>query len=143
MKDTYKFTIKHPPIDEKDVVNKEYCDSSLISASNKIDILCENITELRKGYNQLTLEIDNNKFNQKITNIHLDDMFNTALKEFKEVNQKTNPFIDEVLIKNKKTIVQYKIAILLESKFVDNKEQARLEMHYDLNHEDIMTEIES
>ena len=47
MKDTYKITNVHPPIDEKDVVNKEYCD--LLSSNNKIDILSKNITELRKG----------------------------------------------------------------------------------------------
>ena len=35
------------------------------------------------------------------------------------------------------------IAILLESKLVDNKEQARLEMHYDFKQEDIMKDIES
>ena len=34
------------------------------------------------------------------------------------------------------------MAILLESKPVDNKEQARLEIHYDFNHEDIMKERE-
>ena len=38
----------HPPIVEKDVVNKEYCDNNLLSSSNKIDILRRNITELRK-----------------------------------------------------------------------------------------------
>ena len=48
MKDTYKITNVHPPIDEKDVVNKEYCDNTL-SSSNKIDILSKNITELRKS----------------------------------------------------------------------------------------------
>ena len=48
MKGTYKITNVHPPIDEKDVVNKEYCDNNLLS-SNKIDILSRNITELRKG----------------------------------------------------------------------------------------------
>ena len=46
MKDITKL---HPPIDEKDVVNKEYCDNYSLSSSNKIDILRENITELRKG----------------------------------------------------------------------------------------------
>ena len=30
MKDTYKITNVHPPIDEKDVVNKEYCDKLII-----------------------------------------------------------------------------------------------------------------
>ena len=49
MKDNYKIANVHPPIDEKDVVNKEYCDNNLLSSSNKIDILSRNITELRKG----------------------------------------------------------------------------------------------
>ena len=49
IKDTYKITNVHPPIDEKDVVNKEYCENNLLSSSKKIDILNKNITELRKG----------------------------------------------------------------------------------------------
>ena len=49
MKDTYEITNVHPPINEKDVVNKEYFDNNLLSSSNKIDILSKNITELRKG----------------------------------------------------------------------------------------------
>ena len=48
MKDTYKITKVHPPIDEKGVVNKEYCDNNLLSSSNKIRILQSKITELRK-----------------------------------------------------------------------------------------------
>ena len=179
MKDTYKITNVHPPIDENDVVNKEYCDNNLLSSSNKIDILSRNIAELRKGdfdkvttktlqlnetqvngelikafiksaievtntvkfcnkvaadtiskYNQLKQEFDNNKFNQNITNIQLDDMFTTDLKEFKEINKTANSAVDEALIKNKRTIVQYIIAIILRSTLVDNEEQARLEMHY-------------
>ena len=175
MKDTYKITNVHPPIDEKDVVKKEYCDNNLLSSSNKIDILSRNITELRKGdfdkvttktlqlnetqvneelinefiestnevrntvkfcnkvaadtiskYNQLKLEIDNNKFNQNITNIQLDDMFTTGLKEFKEINKKTNSAVDEALIKNKRTIVQYIIAILLRSALVDKKRASKI-----------------
>ena len=39
-------------------------------------------------------------------------------------------------------IVQYIIAILLQSKLFDNKEKDRLEMHYSFNQEDIMNEIE-
>ena len=35
--------------------------------------------------NELKLEIDNNKFNQNITNIHPADMF-TGLKAFNEIN---------------------------------------------------------
>ena len=177
----------HPPTDEKKIANKVYCDSNILSSSNKNDILSKNIIELRKGefdkattktlqlskiqvneelinkfiqstneftntvnfcnkvasdtiirYNQLKQEFANIKFNQSFTNIHLDDMFTTGLKEFKEVNKKSNSAVDE-----KKTIVQYLVAILLESKLVDNKEQARLEMHYDFNLEDIMEEIES
>ena len=169
MKDTYKITNVHPPIDEKDVVNKVYCDNNLLSSSNKIDILSKNITELSKGefdkvttktlqlnetqvndelinefiestnevrntvkfcnkvaadtiskYDQLKQEFDNNKFNQNITNIQLDEMFTTGLKEFKEVNKKTNSFIDEAFLKNKRTTVQYIIAILLRSTLVDN-----------------------
>ena len=137
MKDTYKITNVHPLIDEIVVVTKEYCDNSLLSSSNKIDILRTNITELRKDdfdkvttknlqlnkiqvneelinnfiksanevtntvnfcnkvasdtiskYNQLKLVIDNNKFNQNITNIQLDDIFTTGLKKFKEINKK-------------------------------------------------------
>ena len=154
MKDTYKIANVHPPIDENDVANIEYCDNNLLSSSNKIDILNINITELRKGdfdkvttktlqlnetqvneelikefnksaievtdtvkfcnkvaadtiskYSQLKQEFDNNKFNQNITNIQLDDMFTTGLKEFKEINKKTNSAVDEAIIKNKRTIV--------------------------------------
>ena len=49
MKDTYKITNVHPPIDEKDVVDKEYCDNNLLSFNSKIDTLSKHITELRKG----------------------------------------------------------------------------------------------
>ena len=49
MKDTYKITSVPPPIDKKDVVNKEYCDNNLLSSSNEIDIVSKNLTELRKG----------------------------------------------------------------------------------------------
>ena len=69
-------------------------------------------------------------------------MFTTGLKELKEVNKKTNSFIDEALLKNKKRIVQYIIAILLKSKLVHNIEKSRLEMHYDFYQEDIIKEIE-
>ena len=49
MKDTYIITNVQPPKDEKDVVNKEYCDHKLFSSNKKIGILSKNITELRKG----------------------------------------------------------------------------------------------
>ena len=88
MKDTYEITNVHPPINEKDVVNKEYCDNNLLSSENKTDILSRNITELIKGHNQLKLEVDNNKFNQNINNIQLDEMFTTGLKEFRGVKKR-------------------------------------------------------
>ena len=49
MKDTYKVTNVHPPIDQKVVLNKKYCNNNLLSSNIKIDILIKNITELRKG----------------------------------------------------------------------------------------------
>ena len=52
--------------------------------------------------------------------------------------KKINSTVDKALLKNKKSIVQHIIAILLESKLVDNKEPARLEMQNDFNHEEIM-----
>ena len=69
-------------------------------------------------------------------------MFPTGLKEFKEVNKKTNSFIDEAPLKNKRTIIQYIIAILLRSTLVDNKQQERPETHYGFKQEDITKEIE-
>ena len=70
-------------------------------------------------------------------------MFSTALTEFKEVNEKTTSANDGALIKKRKTIVQNIKTLLSESRLVDNKEKARLEMHFDFNHEDITEEIES
>ena len=47
MKDTYKNTKVYAPLDEEDVVNKEYCDNNLLSLNTKKDILSKNITELK------------------------------------------------------------------------------------------------
>ena len=58
-------------------------------------------------------------------------MFTNGLREMKEYNKSL-----------RKVIVQFIIAILLRSTLVDNKEQARLEMHYGFKHEDMMKEIE-
>ena len=72
MKDSYKITNVHPPIDEKDVVNKEYCDNNLLSSSNKIDILRKNITELRKGdfdkVTTKTLQLNKIQVNEELIN---------------------------------------------------------------------------
>ena len=38
LKDTYKVTNVHPPLDEKDIVNKDFCDNNFLSSNNKIDI---------------------------------------------------------------------------------------------------------
>ena len=42
-----------------------------------------------------------------------------------------------------KIVINDVIAILLDSKLVYNKKQARLEMHYDFKQEDIMKDIVS
>ena len=72
MKDTYKTTNVHPLIDEKDVVNKEYCDKNNLSVSKKIDILGKNMTELRKGdYDKVTtknLQLNKIQVNEELTN---------------------------------------------------------------------------
>ena len=204
MKDTYKITNVHSPLDEKDVVNKDYCDNNLLSSNNKRDTLSKKITELRKGkfkevtigrlnaniidfssstinrdtvwidgdtvelvslnssnistlanklaeietnivhfcnkvsadtiskYNELILEIDNNKYNQSITNIQLGDACVDRWRGLRE---------NHILMM--KIVIKYIIILLLEKKLVDNKEQARLEMHYDFKQEDIMKDIES
>ena len=70
MKDTYKITNVHPPIDEKDVVNKEYCHNNLLSSNNKTDILIKNITELRKGefdkVTSKTLQLNETRVNDEL-----------------------------------------------------------------------------
>ena len=72
MKDTYKITNVHLPIDEKDVVNKEYCDNNLLSSSNKIDILSKNITALRKcefdKVTTKTLQLNETQVNDELIN---------------------------------------------------------------------------
>ena len=70
MKDTYKITNVHPPIDEKDVVNKEYCDNNLLSSNNKTDIFSRNITELREGdfdkATTKTLQLNETQVNEEL-----------------------------------------------------------------------------
>ena len=58
-------------------------------------------------------------------------MFTNGLREMKEYNKSL-----------RKVIVQYIIAIILKRTLVDNKEQARLEMHYGFKQEDKMKQIE-
>ena len=70
MKDTYKITNLHPLIDEKDVVNKEYCDNNFLSSNKKI--LSKNITELRKGeFDKVTtkpLQLNETRVNDELIN---------------------------------------------------------------------------
>ena len=144
-----KVTTKTLQLNETQV-NDELINAFIESANevtNTVKFCNKVAADTISKYNQLKQEFDNNKFNQNITNIQLDDMFTTGLKELKEINEKTNSAVDEALIKNKRTIVQYIISkyiisILLESKLVDSKEQARLEMHYDLKQEVKMKDIE-
>ena len=76
MKDTYKITNVHPPIDKKDVVYKDYCDNNLLSSPNKIDILSRNITELRKGeFDKLTtktLQLNETQVNDQLINVFIE-----------------------------------------------------------------------
>ena len=52
-------------------------------------------------YNQLKQEFDNNKFNQNITNIHLDEMFTNGLREMKEYNKQYFYKVSYLIIKRK------------------------------------------
>ena len=98
---------------------------TVVKVCNKV------VADTISKYNQLKQEFDNNKFNQNFTNIHLDDMFTNGLREMKEYNKSL-----------RKVIVQYITATLLRSTLVDNKEQARLEMHYGFKQEVLIKEIE-
>ena len=86
MKDTYKITNVHPRIDEKDVVNKEYCDNNLLSSNNKIDILSKNKTELRKGefdkVTTKTIQLNETRVNDELINEFIEsanEVTNTVL----------------------------------------------------------------
>ena len=78
----------------------------------------------------MKLDINNHKNNQTVC------LFTNGRQEFIAETRS----LREVALQIRKTVVKCKIAILLESKLVVNKERSRLEMHYDFNHEDIMKE---
>ena len=86
MKDTYKIINVHPPIDKKDVVNKEYCDNNLLSSNKKKDILSKNITDLRKGkfdkVTTKTLQLNETQVN--------DELFNGFIESANEVENTVN-----------------------------------------------------
>ena len=114
--------------------------SNIFTLANKINENETNIvhfgnkvsTYTISKYNELKVEFDNNKFNQSITYIQLGDACVDRWRSLRE---------NHILMI--KIIIKFIIAILLESKLVDNKEQARLEMHYDFKQEKIMKGIES
>ena len=93
MKDSYKITNVHPPIDEKNVVNKECCDNNLLSSSNKKDSLSKIITELRKGdfdkVTTKTLQLNKIQVNE--------ELINEFIKSANEVTNTVN-FCNEVAI---------------------------------------------
>ena len=70
-------------------------------------------------------------------------MFTLSLQELKEGSRLIRAKTAEIACQTRKTIIQYIRAIVLESKLVDDKEQARQEMHYNFDYEDIMKEVES
>ena len=113
MKDTYKITNVQPPIDEKDVIKKEYCDNNLLSSNNKIDILSKNISELRKAYKG---EFD--KFTTKTLQLNETRVNDELITEFIEsANEVTNTvkFCNKVAAD---TISKYK---QLKQEFDNNK----------------------
>ena len=65
-------------------------------------------------YNQLKQEFDNNKFNQNITNIQLDEMFTNGLRELKEYNK----FLRGVIVKYIIAIF-YKVSYLIIKRKTD------------------------
>ena len=115
-------------------VNDELINEFIESANevtNTVNFCNKVAADTISKYNQLKQEFDNNKINQNFTNIHLDDMFTNGLREMKEYNKSL-----------RKVLVQYIIALLLQSTLVANQERARLEMHNGFKQEDIMKEIE-
>ena len=89
-------------------VNDELINELIESANEVTNIVkfCNKVAaDTISKYNQLKKEFDNNKVNQKITHIQLNDMFTTGLKKFKAINKMTNSAVDEALIKNKRTRV--------------------------------------
>ena len=69
-------------------------------------------------YNELKVEFDNNKFYQAITNFQFGDAC---------VDRWSCLRVNHILLM--KIVIKYIIAIILESKLVDNKEQARIQLH--------------
>ena len=116
MNDTYKITNVHPPIDEKDVVNKEYCDNYLLSSNNKIDILSKNITELRKGefdkVTAKTLQLNETQVNDELINEFIESA-NEVTNTVKFCNKVAADTISKYNQLNKNLIIVSFIKLLL------------------------------
>ena len=107
--------------------------NKLAESESNIVHFCNNVSaDTISKFNELKVELDKNKINQSITNIQLGD---ACVDRWGGLREK------HILMM--KIVIKYMIAILLERRLVDNKEQARLEMHYDFKQEDIMKYIES
>ena len=78
---------------------------SVNDCTNKVNFCNKVASDPISKNNQLKLEFATTKCNQNISNIRLDDMFTTDLREFKEVNEKTSSAIDEALVQSRKTII--------------------------------------
>ena len=113
--------------------------SNISTLANKLTEIKTNIVQFGNKVSadtfskyELKVEFDNNKLNQSITNIQLGDACVDRWRGLRE---------NHILMM--KLVIKYIIAILLESKLLDNIEQARLEMHYDFDQDDKMKDIES
>ena len=111
------------------LLNQQMTSQVLLSFLMKLRLILSDNLRIMRIWEKW--EFDNNKFNQNITNIHLDDMFTNGPREMKECNKSLRG-----------VILQNIIAILVRSALVDNKEKERLEMHYGFKQEDITKEIE-
>ena len=115
MKDNYRITNVHPPLDEEDVVNEEFCDSNLLSSSNKIDILSKNITEQRKD-----------EFDKIMTKTLKLNKIQVNVELFNEFNKSANVVTNTVNLCNKvlsDTISKYS---QLKLEFDNNKFNQKL-----------------
>ena len=100
------------------------------------------IADTISKYNQFKKDFDNNGFNQNFTNIQSDDLFTRGLREDnRSIRQSIRSTTGKIRSRIRKLIPQCMIAIILESKLLDNKEQARLEMRHQFNQEKIMKVI--
>ena len=79
---------------------------------------CNKITsDIINKFTQINQEIDDNNFSQNVTNMELDDIFTSGVRESKEDKKSLSQNISQI----GKFIAQYLIAVLLENQLLDNK----------------------